>query len=74
MLVMMKHLLHGRLPVYSVSEVESNKAAGWIVDPDAPENQTPVPPTKVAPVAAPEPEPAKSTRKGFLGLRDEDEV
>jgi len=38
MLVMMKHPLHGRLPVYTVSEVESNKAAGWIVDPDALEN------------------------------------
>jgi len=69
---MMKHPLHGRLPVYSVSEVESNKAAGWVIDPDAPENQTPVSPPKPAPVDVPEPEPAKTIRKSFLALRDED--
>lgn len=75
MLVMMKHPKHGRLPVYSPSEVESNKAAGWIIDPDAPENQKPVPPDKVAPVVAPEPAApvVKAMRKAFFGLRDEDE-
>lgn len=70
MLVMMKHPKHGLLPVYSPSEVESNKAAGWIVDPDAPENQKPVPPPGVVPAVAPEPATlvVKATRK-----RDEDE-
>jgi len=73
---MMKHPIHGRLPVYSVSEVESNKAAGWVVDPYAPENQTLVsaPKPAPAPVKAPEPELVKTPRKGFFGLRDEDEV
>jgi hypothetical protein len=72
---MMKHPLHGRLPVYSPSEVESNKAAGWVIDPDAPESQTLVSLPKPAPVAEHEPEPvAKPMRKGFFGLRDEDEV
>lgn len=76
MLVMMKHSLHGRLPVYSPSEVESNKAAGWIIDPDAPENQKPVPPPKVAPAVAPEPAApvAKTPRKGFFGSLDEDGI
>ena len=80
MLVMMKHPLHGRLPVYSVSEVESNKTAGWVIDPDAPENQQPVPPPKVAPVVAPEtapepaPAPTKSALKSFLAGMSEDEV
>lgn len=75
MLVMMKHPQHGRLPVYSPSEVESNKAAGWIIDPDAPENQQHVSPPKVAPVAVPEPAApvVKATRKSFFG-NDEDEV
>lgn len=77
MLVMMKHPKHGSLPVYSPSEVESNQAAGWVIDPDAPENQKPVPPIKVAPVVA-APEHAapvvKATRKAFFDLRDEDEV
>jgi len=49
MLVMMKHPLHGRLPVYSPSEVESNKAAGWVVDEDAEENQKPAAPQEPAP-------------------------
>lgn len=76
MLVMMKHPLHGRLPVYSPSEVESNKAAGWIVDPDAPENQKPVPPPKATPIVAPEPAApiVKVPRKGFFGSLDEDGI
>lgn len=74
MLVMMKHPKHGRLPVYSVSEVESNKAAGWVVDEDAPENQKPVSPPKPAPapeVAAPAPKPP---RKSFFSPSIDEEV
>jgi hypothetical protein len=37
MLVMMKHPVHGRMSVYSVFEVEANKASGWVVDDAAPE-------------------------------------
>jgi hypothetical protein len=62
---MMKHPLHGRMPVYSQTEIEVNKLAGWVVEEEAPEP---------APVVAPEPEPVvKTARKGFFGLRDEDE-
>lgn len=75
MLVMMKHPKHGRLPVYSVSEVETNKANGWIIDPDAPENQKPVSPPKPAPVvAAPPPAPAPRPRKSFFAPADDSEV
>ncbi len=76
MLVMMKHPVHGRLPVYSVGEVEANKLAGWTVDEDAPEMKVaaatePAP----APSASESETPAKPKKKSFLaGLTDENEV
>ncbi len=73
MLVMMKHPLHGRLPVYSPSEVESNKAAGWVVDEDAPENEKVVSAPEPAPAPPLQPEP-KSALKSFLAGLSEDEV
>ena len=76
MLVMMKHPVHGRLPVYSVGEVEANKLAGWVVEENAPEMKAAAA-TETAPTpSAPEPEtPAKPKKKSFLaGLADEDEV
>jgi hypothetical protein len=57
------------MPVYSQTEIEVNKLAGWVIDEGAPDI-APEP----APIIAPEPEPAKAARKGFFGLRDEDEV
>jgi hypothetical protein len=74
MLVMMKHPVHGRLPVYSVYEVESNKAAGWVVDNDAPEMKTAPPPAPEILEPAPTPEPPKSALKSFLAGLSEDEV
>lgn len=71
MLVMMKHPLHGRLPVYSVSEVESNKAAGWVIDADAPETKAEVVPPAPPPAA---PEPAPRPRKSFFASADDSEV
>ena len=75
MLVMMKHPQHGRLPVYSVSEVESNKAAGWVIDEDAEENKKPAPPVKAAPEPQAPPPPApKPPRRGFFAPSDAAEV
>lgn len=75
MLVMMKHPVHGRLPVYSVFEVEANKAAGWVVDNDAPEMKTAPPPAPAEiPELVPEPQPPKSALKSFLAGLSEDEV
>jgi hypothetical protein len=64
MMVIMTHPLHGRLLVYSQSEIESNKLAGWVVEENAPETR----PLESAPEPAPPPiKPEIKSRKSFFG-------